>query len=56
MKRLAWALLLAVLAGCVSIEKIDKGDREIGSRMVVAIEGPWNHVNAPGMGSAQRFT
>lgn len=56
MKKLACALLLGLLAGCVSIAKVEKGDRAIGSRMVVAIEGPWNHVNAPGMGPAETWT
>jgi hypothetical protein len=56
MKRLACVLLLGVLAGCVSIAKVEKGDRAIGSRMNVVIEGPWNHVNAPGMGPAETWT
>ena len=40
MKRLACALLLGALAGCASVAKVEKGDRAVGSRMVVAIEGP----------------
>ena len=56
MKRLICALLLSVLAGCASIAKVEKGERAIGSRMVVAIEGPWNQVNAPGLGPAQTWT
>ena len=56
MTKLACVLLLGVLAGCVSIAKVEKGDRAVGSRMVIAIEGPWNHVNAPGMGPAETWT
>lgn len=56
MKKLGCVLLLSVLAGCVSIAMVEKGDRAVGSRMVVAIEGPWNHVKAPGMGPAETWT
>ena len=56
MKQLALALLLGVLAGCVSIAKVERGDRAIGARMVISIEGPWNHVNAPGIGPAETWT
>ena len=33
-----------------SVAKVEKGDRAVGERLVVAIDGPWNHVNAPGHG------
>ena len=56
MKRLLCALLLCTVAGCASIAKVEKGDRAIGARMVLAIDGPWNHVNAPGLGPAQTWT
>lgn len=56
MKRLCCLVLLGMLAGCVTIDKVDKGDRAVGSRMVVPIEGPWNHVNAPGLGAAEMWT
>ena len=56
MKRLACVLLLGVLAGCAGIAKVEKGDRAVGSRMIVVIEGPWNHVSAPGIGPAETWT
>ena len=56
MRRIVCLLLLSVLAGCVSIAKVEKGDRAVGSRMIVAIEGPWNHVDAPGTGPAETWT
>ena len=56
MRRFACVVLLGALAGCVSVAKVDKGDHAIGSRLVVVIEGPWNHVNLPGFGPAQTWT
>jgi hypothetical protein len=56
MRRLACVLLLGILAGCAMVTKVEKGDRAVGSRMIVVIEGPWNHVNAPGMGPAETWT
>jgi hypothetical protein len=47
--------LLAALAGCVAIEKIESGERSVG-RMVVTLEGAWNHVNVPALGPAQIWT
>ena len=56
MTRLACVLLLSALAGCASIAKVEKGERAIGARMVLALAGPWNHVNAPGLGPAETWT
>jgi hypothetical protein len=51
-------LLLAALAlsGCVSVAKVETGDRGVGDRMTVKLEGAWNHIDAPGMGPAQHWT
>jgi len=48
--------LLGMLAGCVSVAKVEKGDRALGERMTVVIDGPWNHISAPGMGPAETWT
>lgn len=56
MKRLLVAGLIAVLAGCASVAKIDSGEQVIGERMVLKLEGSWNHVSGPGMGPAQVWT
>jgi hypothetical protein len=56
MKRWIILILLAALAGCVSVTKVDSGERAIGERMTVNIEGAWNHLNAPGLGPAQTWT
>ncbi len=50
------ALLLSLLAGCVSVEKIDSGDRLIGERMTITLEGSWNEINSPGLGPAKVWT
>ncbi len=50
------ALLLLGLSGCVAVAKVETGDRAIGDRMTVKLDGAWNHVNAPGMGPAETWT
>jgi len=55
--RIIWALLLlATLAGCVSVSKVESGERPIGDRLVVTLDGPWNQINAPNLGPAQVWT
>jgi hypothetical protein len=49
-------LALLLLGGCVSVEKVATGERLVGERMTVQIEGPWNHVNLPNNGPAQQWT
>lgn len=56
MRYLAIALMLLGLSGCVSVAKVETGDRAIGERMMVRLEGEWNHINAPGMGPAETWT
>jgi len=56
MKKILLVGLLLLLSGCVSVAKIEGGDRVVGERMTLTIEGAWNHVNAPGMGPAQVWT
>lgn len=57
MKRNVWMLLvLFVLGGCVSVEKVEKGERLVGERMTVQIDGPWNLINLPNNGPAQQWT
>ena len=54
MNRLIVLALVAGLAGCVTIEKVEKGDRAVGERLQVVIEGPWNR--APATGPAEIWT
>ena len=51
---LLWVLL--ALSGCASVDKVEKGERAVGERMTLKLEGAWNHINAPGMGPAQHWT
>jgi len=56
MKVLLIAALLAVVAGCATVSKVDTGEQAVGERLVVSLEGPWNRVEAPGLGPAQVWT
>lgn len=58
MRYLAISVLLLALSGCVSISvtKVETGDRAVGERMTVSLEGAWNYVNAPNMGPGQTWT
>jgi hypothetical protein len=47
--KLALLALVVVLAGCASVAKIDSGDRVVGDRLTVNLEGAWNQVSAPGI-------
>jgi hypothetical protein len=58
MKNLAAILILVLAAGCATVEtkKVESGDRTVGDRMVLTLDGAWNHVQAPNMGPAQIWT
>lgn len=49
-------VFLAALSGCASVSKVDTGDHIVGDRLVLHLDGAWNHVNAPGLGPAQTWT
>jgi hypothetical protein len=55
MKTLLAILALALLAGCAApVAKVESGEKEIGPRLVVHLEGAWNHMT--GAGPAQTWT
>jgi hypothetical protein len=56
MKILPIVVLLAVLAGCATVSKVETGEQAVGERLRVTLEGPWNRVEAPGLGPAQVWT
>ena len=56
LKIVATFFLLLAFAGCVSVAKVETGERSIGERLVVTIDGPWNHVESPLLGPAQTWT
>ena len=49
MKKLLSILLVLALAGCAAVNKMETGPQNIGERLVVTLEGAWNHVAAPGL-------
>jgi hypothetical protein len=54
--KLLLVLLALELAGCATVAKMESGQQNIGARLVVTLEGAWNHVQAPGLGPAQTWT
>lgn len=56
MKKLPLVCVVLMLSGCVSVAKVETGERVVGERMRVTIEGSWNHLNAPGLGPAEVWT
>ena len=56
MKRYLAALLLILLTGCVSVTKVETGERAVGERLALDLKGPWNHVSLPNTGPAQTWT
>jgi len=56
MRTLPIALLFSILAGCVSVAKVETGEQALGERLLVSLDGPWNKVSTPGMGPAQIWT
>jgi hypothetical protein len=38
------------------VAKVETGDRPVGDRLVVTLDGPWNQLNAPNLGPAQTWT
>ena len=56
MNKLVVALAALALAGCVSVAKVETGNRNVGERLQLSLTGAWNHVSAPGLGPAQTWT
>jgi hypothetical protein len=56
MRSLLAVLVLAVLSGCATVNKMESGDQTVGERMTLHLEGAWNHVAVPGQGPAQTWT
>ena len=56
MRPIVMLVLAGVLAACATVSKVETGEQTIGERMRVTLEGPWNQVNAPGLGPAQVWT
>lgn len=46
--RLLLAALACLLAACASVNKVESGQRLLGERLSLTLEGAWNHVDVPG--------
>jgi hypothetical protein len=42
------AVIVALAAACATVEKVETGERPIGERMMLTLEGPWNRVTVQG--------
>ena len=57
MGRYAVALLVLALSGCMTVSKVETGERIIGERMSITLTGAWNHISGvPGQPPAQIWT
>jgi len=58
MSKLLTGILVVMLAGCAGpgVKKVESGDQIAGERLLLTLEGPWNHVTAPELGPAQVWT
>lgn len=57
MKRLLVVLLGLSLAACApQMKKIESGELAIGDRLLLTIDGAWNHLSLPNPGPAQTWT
>ena len=54
--RIVTALLCVALTGCAAVAKMESGEQTIGGRLVVHLDGAWNHVTTPGIGPAHTWT
>lgn len=48
-KKIAVWMLVLVLAGCATATKIESGERNVGERLRIVLDGAWNQISAPGM-------
>lgn len=56
MKKLILLGLIVLLASCASVRKVEPGSRAVGERLVVNLEGPWNHLDFPAVKPAEVWT
>lgn len=56
MKIILVVLLVLAFSGCVSVAKVETGERAIGERMVVTLDSAWNHISGPGIGPGETWT
>lgn len=56
MKIILVVLLMLAFSGCVSVAKVETGERTVGERLVVTLDSAWNHISGPGAGPAETWT
>jgi hypothetical protein len=56
MKKSLLIVMILVMAGCATVRKVESGKQNVGERLTLQIEGPWNHVDFPGIKPAQLWT
>lgn len=57
MKRIVLAcVLVSLLAGCATVRKVETGINSVGERLSFNLDGPWNHVDFPGIKPGQVWT
>jgi len=49
MKKIAVWLVVLALTACATATKIESGERNVGERLRIVLEGDWNKISAPGM-------
>jgi hypothetical protein len=57
MKKFLLMTLVILLSGCAStIKMVESGDRAVGERMFINIQGNWNHFDLPALKPAEVWT
>jgi hypothetical protein len=54
MKRIVAVLVVVLAAGCATVEKVETGERAVGERLTLSLEGAWNKMST--QGPAQLWT
>jgi len=55
-KHLVAAFALLALTGCITVSKVETGERMVGDRLALSLDGAWNRVSEPASGPAQTWT
>ncbi|MBI2305868.1 MAG: hypothetical protein HYU78_01065 [Rhodocyclales bacterium] len=56
MKKLVLLALALLLSACATVRKVEPGNRTVGERLTVNIQGAWNHLDFPGIKPAEVWT
>ena len=48
MKTILAVIVVVLAAGCATVEKVETGERAVGERMTLTLEGAWNKINSSG--------